>query len=160
MPTVYPIELWAPDTYGNYPHMAKRDAEVWERYLADHGKEWVAFSYDVALGGRIIEGDDVSAEERRGWQYSTALKIDVVGWKGNQAWIIEVRPDASAGTIGAAITYAMVAKREELTALPLVPAICCYSIQPDVEWTCGQLGVQVLLVSERRALPPRGPIEP
>jgi len=146
VPPVYPLTLYTPDQLGWYPHMAKRDAEVWIDWLKKHGEAYVAFSYDVALGGTLPAEELGTEEQRRGWQYNTALKIDAVGWQGNQVWVIEVRPDATVSALGAALTYTLVARREQLTELPIVPAIVCRAIQPDVRWACGMLGVQVFQV--------------
>lgn len=146
MPSVYPITVYTPADMGDFPHMAKRDAEVWLDWIRKHGADYVGFSYDVALGG--VELPETAGDEamRKGWQYSTALKIDAVGWQGNQVWVIEVRPDATTSALGAALTYTLVARRERLTDLPIVPAIVCRAIQPDVRWTCAMLGVQVFEV--------------
>ncbi len=146
MPTVYPVTLYTPEKLTGYPHMAKRDAAIWERFLAAHAAEYIAFSYDVALGGRTVDYPQATEAARLGWQYSTALKIDAVGWQGNQVWIIEVRPEATVGTYGSAVVYTLVARREALTTLPLIPAIVCESIQLDVEWACLTSGVQVVKV--------------
>ena len=51
MPAVYE-PLWYPAAYrGRYPHMAKRDAAVWEQFIALYGERYEAYAYDVALGG-------------------------------------------------------------------------------------------------------------
>lgn len=144
MPTVYPVTAVAVGDVSYYPHMAKRDVELWRRFVRTHPDMFLAVSYDVALGGRKLQVPDATPEAIAGWQYLTALRIDVVGWMGNQAWIIEVRPDATVSALGAAICYTLVAKREEFSGLQLVPAILCDGIQPDVEWCAQQLGVQVL----------------
>lgn len=146
MPPVYPLTTYLPGQLTHFPHMAKRDAEVWVDFLRKHGTDYLAFSYDVALGGVALNLPFEDEATLRGWRYTTALKIDAVGWQGNQAWIIEVRPDATVSALGAALTYTLVAKREELTDLPLIPAIVCRDIQPDVYWACAQLGIQVLKV--------------
>lgn len=146
MPPVYPLTLFTPEEQTHYPHMAKRDAEIWVKYLRKHGEEFIAFSYDVALGGVALALPTETPQSLLAWKYTTALKVDAVGWMGNQCWIIEVRPDATVSALGAALCYTMVAQREELTTLPIIPCIVCSNIQPDVEWTCVQLGVQVVKV--------------
>jgi hypothetical protein len=126
--------------------MAKNDAAVWERFLLAHADGFLAFAYDVALGGvEPPAGQEVDAY-RRGFQYSTALKIDAVGFQTKAALIIEVRPDAHISAYGAAVGYTMVAQRDALTELPVFPAIVCESIQPDVAWLCQQTGVTVYRV--------------
>lgn len=146
MPSVYPLQVWPPTVVANFPHMAKRDAEVWLRFLRKRGADFFGFSYDVAFGGRVLELPDATPEELLGWQYSTALKIDAVGWAGNQVWIIEVRPDATVSAYGAAVVYTLLAKRENLTDLPLIPTVVCTTCQLDVEWACQRTGVQVIRV--------------
>lgn len=146
MPAVYD-PVWLPATFrGRYPHMAKRDAVVWEHFLAIHADRFEAFAYDVALGGVAIDLPGASDLDRRGFQYSTALRIDVVAREADRYWIIEVRPDVSVSAVGAALVYTMVAAREQAFPGELVPAIVCDFIQPDVKWAADALGIQVFPV--------------
>lgn len=146
MPAIYE-PVWVPATHrGRYRHMAKRDAEVWEAFLALFSDRFDAFAYDVALGGVTIEGSELTAEEQAGWRYTTGLKIDAVGREGDRYWIIEVRPEATVSALGAALCYALVAARDEVFPGTLVPTVVCTSMQPDVFWVCGSLGVQVMQV--------------
>ncbi|HEY6239369.1 MAG TPA: hypothetical protein VIW78_00870 [Burkholderiales bacterium] len=126
--------------------MAKLDAAVWTRFLNASGTDFLSFCYDVALGGRRIEGLDLSVEEQLGWQYNTALKIDAVGLTEDQAWIIEVRPSATVSAVGSALCYTLVCEREQVFDRQLIPVICCETIQPDVAWVCQRLGVSVVRV--------------
>jgi hypothetical protein len=144
VPSVYPITFFAPERQRNYPHMAKRDVALWERFIDAHGQRFISVSYDVALGGSILAVPDDDPETARGWQYNTALKIDAIGWQTNQAWLIEVRPEATVSAYGAAVVYTLVARRENITQLPIVPTIVCEAIQPDVAWACAMTGVNVV----------------
>jgi hypothetical protein len=147
MPSVYPLTVFLPEQQAHYAHMAKRDVELWERFLRDHGSKFYGFSYDVALGGRLPQlAEDIDRATAVGYQYSTALKIDAVGWMSNQAWIIEVRPEATVSAYGSAVVYALVARREKLTELPVIPTIVCESCQLDVEWAAQMTGIQVIKV--------------
>jgi hypothetical protein len=146
MPAIYPPILLPGTFRGNYPHMAKLDGAVWTRFLEAHADAFLGFYYDVALGGRRIEGLALSDEEVIGWQYNTALKLDAVGLTESQAWIIEVRPNATASALGSALCYTLVAEREDAFPLQLVPVICCETIQPDVEWAAQRLGITIVRV--------------
>lgn len=146
MPSVYPITRLPAGVVGHFPHMAKRDVEVWTRFLRGHADRFEGFSYDVAIGGRIIDLPGATDADRRGWQYSTALKIDALGWRPGEAWIIEVRPEATTSALGAALCYTLVAEREAITERRLIPTIVCESIQLDVRWVCEQVGVQIFEV--------------
>lgn len=146
MGTVYPITFYAPEPQRDYPHMAKRDVALWERFLAQHADKFVSISYDVAMGGSSPADPDADPDTLLGWTYSTALKVDAIGWLSNQAWIIEVRPDATVSAYGSAVVYTLVARREAITTLPLIPTLVCEAIQPDVAWACAMTGIQVFLV--------------
>lgn len=145
---VYPIEFFPPQPLGWYPHMARRDAAIWERYLRAHAQLWRGFAYDVAVGGIIAEVTDYDEATLKGYQYSTAQRIDVVGERPDEHWIIEVRSNARVGAVGAALGYTLLAQKEAWTQLPLVPAVCTDNISPDVRWVAEQLGVQLIIVPE------------
>lgn len=146
MPAVYPPNLLPAEFRGHYPHMARRDAVVWTRFLNAHAGDYRGFAYDVALGGWRIDGLGMEEQDVIGWQYNTALKIDAVGLTATEAHVIEVRPEATVSALGAALTYAMVCDREQVFDLPLRPMVVCETMQVDVRWACGQLGVTVLEV--------------
>jgi hypothetical protein len=145
-PAVYEPLILPPTFRGRYPHMAKRDNVVWERFLTGYAESFLGFAYDVAVGGRPLALPGLDEASRLGWQYNTALKIDAVGFTAAQAWIIEVRPDATVSALGAALTYTMVAERDAVFRFKLLPVIVCETIQPDVGWACQQLAVHVVKV--------------
>lgn len=146
MPAVYPPEILPASFRGSFPHMARRDDVVWRRFLDAMPAPFLGFAYDVAVGGYRLEGLELAEPELLGWQYNTALKVDAVGLTADEAWVIEVRPDATVSALGAALTYALVLDREQVFELPLRPVICCENIQPDVAWACSKLGISVVKV--------------
>jgi hypothetical protein len=146
MPAVYPPEILPATFRGNFPHMARRDDVIWRRFLDAPPATFLGFAYDVAVGGYKLDGLQLAEPELLGWQYNTALKVDAVGLTATEAWVIEVRPEATVSALGAALTYTMVLDREAVFELPLRPVVCCETMQPDVEWACGRLGVLVVKV--------------
>jgi len=146
MPPVYPVQLLPATFRGHYPHMARLDSVVWTRFLAGPPAAFLGYAYDVAVGGWKIEGLELQPQDALGWQYNTALKVDVCGLTSDEVWVIEVRPEATVSALGAALTYALVLDREAVFELPLRPVIVCETMQPDVEWACGKLGVRVVKV--------------
>jgi hypothetical protein len=143
---VYPPVIVPPTVRGNYRHMAKRDAAVWEKFLQKHAAGFYGFSYDVALGGVTLPLGNEDPAALLAWRYSTALKIDAIGWQQAAALIIEVKPEAHVSAYGAALAYTIIAQRDKLTEIPVFPAIVCEGIQPDVEWLCHETGVTVYRV--------------
>lgn len=150
---VFPVEFQPAALTGHYPHMARRDVELWERYLRAYHQDWFGFAYDVALGGLDVEDDEATEADRLGWRYNTAEKIDVVANRGDEHWILEVKPNARLGAIGQVLGYILLAQREPWTQLPLVPAIITDNVSVDVRWCAKQLGVNVIIVPDDRAQP-------
>lgn len=145
---VYPVEFFPPALLGHYPHMARRDAVIWERYLKLEASSWLGFAYDVALGGVVVDDPLGSEAEKLGYQFSTAQRVDVVGDRGTEHWIIEVRSQARVGAIGAVMGYTLLAQREPWTHLPLIPVVITDNMSPDVRWVAEQFSVQVIVVPE------------
>jgi hypothetical protein len=146
MPAVYPIVV-LPHTYrGHYPNMAKRDAEVWFRFLEHYGDRFTGFAYNVALGGLVVDLPDFSEEDQLAWRYKTAPKIDAVGYSDQAVWIIEVKPEAQVGALGCVVGYTLLAEREAIADRPLQGAIVCEYCNVDVEWCAQQLKIAVFKV--------------
>jgi len=131
---------------GDYRHMARRDAVVWERFIERYGGAYIGVAYDVALGGISVDHDPADAEYADAYRYSTALKIDAVLFTSSHALIVEVRPWATVSALGSVLAYTLVAQRDRLLAQPFQPAIVCEGIQLDVRWCCDQIGVVIFEV--------------
>lgn len=143
---VYPPSILPSSWKGNYPHMAKLDREVWERFLARYADQFSGFAYDVALGGRIIEGLELDEPTKLGWQYNTALKVDAIGFKDEEAWVIEVKPEANVAAFGAALAYAIICEKEQFITQRILPVIVAAYIHPDVAYVCQQLSILTVQV--------------
>jgi len=150
---VYPVVFQPPALTGNYPHMSRRDAPLWERYLRAYAHLWQGFAYDVALGGLEVADPDADDAARLGWRYSTAEKIDVVANNGAEHWLIEVKPNARLGSVGQALGYLLLAQREPWAGVPLIPCVLTNNVAPDVRWFAEQVGVEMIILPEAPAAP-------
>jgi len=146
VPAVYAITWEPPAVTGRYRHMQRRDVAVWERFLTAHGAEWDMVAYDVALGGAEPIGEELTAQDRAGWKYNTALKIDALLRTGEDVWAIEVRPAAWTSAIGAALCYPRILEREEPDLIVAGGGIVCEHLPPDIAWLAEQLAVRVWVV--------------
>lgn len=145
---VNPVVFEPPALTGRYPNMARHDAALWERYLKHSAGLWRGVTYDLRLGGVEIADPDASEDEKHMWRQNTAERIDVVADRGTEHWVIEVRPNAKLGALGAAMGYVLLGQREPWTTLPLVPAVLTDNISADVRWVADQLGVQIIIVPD------------
>ncbi|MDP3940550.1 MAG: hypothetical protein Q8R92_20740 [Deltaproteobacteria bacterium] len=143
---VYPL-VWTPLVKsGNYPHMAKLDAAIWERFLDKYADNYQEVAYDVALGGFLPDENQGDLPTRTGYQYSTALKVDAVLRREGEVWIVEVKPSASVSAIGGALCYHVMAEQDELSPFPLVPAVVTDRASPDIAYCAQALGVTLIEV--------------
>ncbi len=146
MAVVYPI-VWVPIALtGHYPHLMRRDVAVWERWIAKHATEFDAVAYDVAVGGTEPSDPELPDKDKRGWKYSTALKIDVLLREHGAVWPVEVKTSTSVSAIGAALSYQMVLAREEPNLLIGGGGIICETLQTDIEWIAQQLRLRTWVV--------------
>lgn len=141
MPPVFPLEWEPPGKTGRYPHMARRDLEVWERWLEKFGGRYEAVAYDVALGGVIPTDPAATEAQRRGFQYATALKLDALLRTGEQLTVVEVRPEASVSALGAVLVYALLLRRERVATRPVRMLVVCETLHPDIAWAAGALTI-------------------
>jgi hypothetical protein len=145
---VYPLLLAPPLKTGRYPHMAKHDARIWERFLDVYGAQFQSVAYDVALGGFNLSEVLGSEQERQAWRYSTALKVDAIGLREQECWIIEVKPHAGTAALGACLAYAVMAELDGFTPLPLIPCVVTDYTSEDVRFCARQLGAVLIEVPE------------
>lgn len=150
---VYPPS-WVPVLKtGDYPHMSRHDAVIWERFLDQFGGNFTAVAYDVALGGFLLDERLGTEAERLGWQYSTALKVDAILQRETEWWIVEVKPLGWVSAVGAALVYTLVAEREGFSPFPLVPVVLTDHMSDDVKYAAEALGIVVVEVPEPAPTP-------
>lgn len=94
-----------PSQLGSYAGLRPTEQTVLRQWLAKHEREYDRFQYNVRTGTGTDPGPDVEEAIRRGWIQSTQLRIDVVGWQGQQATLIEVKDRATPGAIGQLAVY-------------------------------------------------------
>jgi hypothetical protein len=156
---VYPI-TWVPvEKSGRYPHMFKHDISIWERFLDAYGGQFTDAVYDVALGGITTDDPDADAAMVKGWQYSTAKKIDAAVRNDVEVWLCEVRPDAGLAAVGSVLGYAILSESDPWTPLPLVPVIVTDRMDGDTKLVCQEFEILVIELPRQDA-EAAGPLPP
>ena len=127
-----------------YPHMGVDDTRVWKEYLRVHRAEWDSFDYDVRVGKGVDPGPGFPMHIRRDAQMLTQKRIDAVGYRGTQTWIIEVKPRAGLGAVGQLVGYRALYEAEHgagsVTGLLLV----CQILDDDIRHAAASAGIQVV----------------
>lgn len=145
---VYPLELKPLVKDGDYPHMQKRDVEIWERFIDLYGGNFPQAAYDVALGGVVVADRDADPAVLLGFRYATAIKVDALVVNEQRGLVIEVKPRASLGALGQALGAALLLEADKVLPVELFPAIVTDRANPDVKFCAEELGVLVFEVGE------------
>lgn len=88
-----------------YPGMAPREVIIFRQWMRLHQDEYDRFDYNVRIGNGTDPGPNYDDATRKQYIMNTQKRVDVVGWKGAQPTIIEVKDRATASSMSQLITY-------------------------------------------------------
>lgn len=145
---VKPI-VWEPfRLLSRYPHMAKHDARIWERFQARYAGYFQQAAYDIALGGSILLDPHATDAERLMWRFNTAKRIDAAVRNDEEIWLCEVRRGSVTDAIGAVIVYGELSDLDKWADLPLVLTIVTDRTDNDARTVCERLEIQLIELPE------------
>lgn len=129
-----------------YPHMGPRDKAIWEQFIASNPGFFDTVAYDVPVGfGTEMDtvvnpatGGDVNKLYQR--------KIDVVAFKDDKLFVIEVKPDASTAAIGQVKGYISLYVRDYKPQFPVSGIILTDRLMPEMEYLSATEGVNLIVV--------------
>jgi len=129
-----------------YPHLKPEDVLIWERYINKYPNAFDSVDYDFAVGeGRPIpEGtqENIAADMK----ILTQKKIDVIGYKGEEIYIIEVKPTANTTALGQVISYAKLFQNQESPTEAIHMRVIAGNIDPDMQTIYDAQGIGVIIV--------------
>lgn len=88
-----------------YPHMKPADVQIWEIFMSQHPGEFDTCDYDFLVGEGVVMGDVSQDVYAKSFQILTQKKVDVIGYKGENIDIIEIKPFAGASAMGQVLSY-------------------------------------------------------
>lgn len=138
--------MYAPEKRHKYPHMLPADVALWERFLERYGHEFAGFDYDLHVGGRIQRQSEWTEETFSMASALTAKRIDAVGYKLGETWIIEVKPEGGVTSVGQLVTYQILYISKFAPIVPLVCALVCSNILEDELAVMEHMGFKTYVV--------------
>lgn len=129
-----------------YPHMKPRDIGIWERFVVKYPNAYQAVQYDFHVGDPPSFNPlyDDGTDKNQDALYR--LKIDVVGFAGNDIDIIELKPSAGPSTIGQVKGYKTLYERDEAPKEPVNVVILTDVENPNMAYLCKSEGVKLIIV--------------
>lgn len=111
----------------NYPGLNTTAAELWRDFLRVYETAFTRFDYNVRIGQGLQPPLGASAEDAALWKKLTQKRIDVVAYRRDQTWIIEIDERPGARTFGQLILYYHMADRYvELSGTKINALVCRY----------------------------------
>ncbi len=136
-----------------YPGLTPREERVWRRWLVDHESEFDSFLYNTHVGEGVrvtpadmIQADAVALAQAEAYRKATQLKIDAIGLRGNEWWIIEVEDRATTTTLGQLLVYGQLLPKAVAGIGPTELAVVCRFIGADMSEAFEEQGVVVFVV--------------
>lgn len=116
-----------------YPHMAREDEPVWERWLALHQAEFLTFLYDIRVGSgaELPSGGDPKYDDM--WRDLTRKRIDVIARRPGLDLIIEVKKIAGWTALGQILGYPVLWSADREAINPIGTLLVCEQLMPDLE---------------------------
>jgi hypothetical protein len=131
---------------GKYPHMFPGDIAIWERFLQKYGSRYLRFDYDIKVGSIPNFPSGYDPYIYRMGEALWKKRIDVVAVDGFNAYIIEVKPNASMGAVGQVLSYAKLYEAEYKPGLPVVPMIVTDNPDKDLSKLCDIFNIRLVIV--------------
>lgn len=129
-----------------YPHLAKNEVVIWDKFLKQNPDWAERVDYDVTCGEHDILPPGTPEHTKEDWDYLRSWKIDVVAFKNNIPFIIEVRPRAGLGAIGEVLSKAIMFLEEHSDLPQAQPVIITDAERPNVRQLCAQHDIAYIII--------------
>lgn len=129
-----------------YPHMFPLDIAIWERFIDSPYNDFLGFDYDVKVGSGTTAPSGVGDNYKRMQEILSKYRIDCVGHKPGEIWIIEVKPEAGTIAIGQIEAYTRLYKRDFNPAEKIIGCIVTNRTLPDMDWLTKEKGIEYYIV--------------
>lgn len=131
---------------GKYPQMLEEDWPTWDRFLDLYSDTFLCLYYNVRVGGQINIDPKISNSIAKAWYDSTAKRIDVLGEKENEVWIIEVTTQPGLRAVGQILSYFNLWVLDPKIEKPIVNVLVAEELDPDLEYVLFSSGIKFFQV--------------
>lgn len=134
--------------------MLPTDHPIWWTFLHKYGELFSTIYYDVQVGGPRYTKAQLEDPLMRMWQRVTSKRIDAIGERDKEIWIIEVSAGSGMRALGQLLTYQKLWNEDPKIAKPVLLVLIMETIDPDIATAIVAAGVHLYLVPrDRRAIP-------
>jgi hypothetical protein len=131
-----PTELGGPfdiTWHGVPQQMLEADVPVWHQFLDQYGSQFLRFYYNVRVGSTDLSKVNVDDNLKKMWYESTAKRIDAIGEKEKEIWIIEVASNPYLRAVGQCLSYKFLWDEDPKINKPAKMVLVCPFLDSDLE---------------------------
>ena len=125
-----------------YKHLLPQEIKLWREFIKIHGNYFQRFEYDVHVG----QGAPIDPAMPDNWKRQVSalskFRIDVVGYRPGEEWIIEVKPEAGSSSIGQLLSYRELYLEEYPTINKVYLAIVTNVLRHDMDKLFKRFGIK------------------
>ncbi len=130
------------------PHVSQNDLVLWEQFRRMFLETFDRFYFDVGLGEGVPSAPNVPANVAAAFSRLTVFRADVVA-ENDRGWtIVELRPNAGPGALGAISVYVALWRQDPPDGRPMSPMIFTDVCREDIKAIASLSGVRVVCTSE------------
>jgi len=133
---------------GEPQQMLPADVPLWHLFLDHYASNFERFYYNVRVGGPDMTVLKVDLAMAKMWYASTAKRIDAIGEKKNEIWIIEVASSPYLRAVGQMVSYHFLWDLDPKIKKPVKDILVCYFIDSDLEKILKHYKVQVIKIPQ------------
>jgi hypothetical protein len=134
---------------GDPQQMLPPDVPLWHLFLDRYAGNFERFFYNVRVGGPDISKIVADEAMKRMWYASTAKRIDAIGEKKNEIWIIEVASSPYLRAVGQCLSYKFLWEEDPKIDKPAKMVLLCYFIDSDLERILKHYGVEIIKIEPK-----------
>lgn len=131
------------------PHVSSEDFVLWEEFRRRFSKDYVAFYFDVSVGEGEAAAANVRESVAAAWTRLTKLRADVVGDTGTEWHLIELRPNAGPGAVGALQAYSTLWFQGPPDQRPVKVVLVTDRCSRDMKHVAALVGIEVRCLDDR-----------
>lgn len=128
-----------------YPRLMPADVSIWERFIDQNPTFFSEVEYDFKVGAGRDYSRYPEGSLKHGAEKHSQKRIDVVGFRGDMVWIIELKPSAGFSAVGQVLGLAALFREVVPTTRRVLATIITNEEIPDVRSFCSKMGVLFLI---------------
>lgn len=135
-----------------YPHLAGSDIAIWDAFIQIFHPHFTGLTYDLHVGKGLEPDKDAPYPMQMLWTHLTQKRIDVLGFRKNSLWVIEVKDRPTVAALGQVLGYTVLLAHELDPCPNLIPCLVSSVIEPDIETCCRDLHINFYDLSDGHGL--------